>query len=94
MEMFQVKDLAANAYEIPWFSHTTATALRQVINTVNTHPDHRWAQFPGDYLLECIGSYDQATGVVTLLERPNQLGRMVDFIEDANGTQPEPVPTG
>lgn len=60
-----VKDLAIQAYGMPFYVHTKGEAIRSFSDEVNrTDGKSAVAQHPEDYELYELGTYDEATGTI------------------------------
>lgn len=63
-QVFAVQDVAAGIYLPPFVAHTEALAMR-LFGDLCREPGHDFNRHPGDYTLFRIGTYDDATGVMT-----------------------------
>lgn len=64
MEIYTLHDTKTGGWRVPFFCHFEAEAVRQVVQAVSDDRTelHR---FPSDFILYRIGTYDEATGVVS-----------------------------
>ena len=76
--MFCVYDIQAQTYGLPWYAPTSGVALRMFTEAANT-PDSDYAKHPEDYLLVCLGEYDQTNASFQILEKHTELGRAIDY---------------
>lgn len=76
-EIFTVFDSAARAFLEPFFARTIEEAARMMRAVVNK-PDHPFNQYPEDYILFHIGSFDEASGEITPCE-PHSLGVAITY---------------
>lgn len=60
-KMFSVWDCKAEAYITPFFSQTTATAIRSFATAANAE-DHQFARFGADFTLFELGEWDDNSG--------------------------------
>ena len=79
-EIFAVYDTAAKRYLDPFPSRTVETAIREFRRAVNTEGSG-FNQFPADYVLFHIGTFDQLVGAVESFA-PRQLGVALEFYEN------------
>jgi len=77
-EIFAVYDSAAARYLDPFVMPTAEMAIRGFRQAVNRE-DHQFNQFPEDYTLFHIGSFDPEAGVL-LPENPRSLGVAITFL--------------
>lgn len=63
LQIYTVRDTAAEAYMIPFFSHNDATAQRTMADCV-AEPGHQFNRNPEDFQLFHIGTYSQDDGMV------------------------------
>lgn len=71
--MFSVYDSKATAFITPFFSPTTATAVRAFAAAANDH-GHEFGRYAGDYTLFCIGTFDSESGKITPSNVQENLG--------------------
>ncbi|AJK28300.1 putative nonstructural protein [Eel River basin pequenovirus] len=90
--IFTVFDSAAKAFLEPFFAPTTESALRSFRQVVNKE-GHQFNQFPEDYTIFLIGTFDQQTGIITP-ENPTSLGVAITFIEGRPVVQPDAFTNG
>lgn len=64
LEMYAIFDKGINAYAQPFFCRARGEALRNFIEACND-PKSPLHNYPIDYALVRIGSWDDATGIVT-----------------------------
>lgn len=64
LEIFSIKDMAADAYQSPFVVQTTEVALRSFREAVQ-NPESPFHKHPQDYALYHIGTFDQKRGVIT-----------------------------
>lgn len=78
-----VKDTAAQAFGRPVFVPTVSVAVRSFRDEIN-RPDSKedMAQHPEDFELYEIGSFEDTTGVITVVE-PRLIARAKDLKETA-----------
>lgn len=69
LRMYTVFDQKAKAWLPPFFLPQEGVAIRTFGDCVNS-PDHNFGRHPEDYSLFCIGSFDDAVGVVTAAREP------------------------
>lgn len=74
-----VKDRALNIHNLPFTQQTTAQAVRGFTDEINNQGS-ALAQHPDDYDLYIIGHYDEVTGTLVPLERPELVVRGKDLV--------------
>lgn len=75
-----VKDTAAQAFGRPMFVPTVAVALRSFRDEVNrSDPQNDMFRHADDFEMYELGSFDDATGVVSLLDSPRLCARAKDL---------------
>ncbi len=77
-KIFTVYDSKAEAYITPYFSPTTATAIRAFTAAAQQegHDFHKWA---GDYTLFEIGTWDDQTAEIIRLKADINLGTAITY---------------
>lgn len=80
MQIFSVKDKVVNAFLQPFFSPTTGSALRSLMEVVN-QPDHTFSKNSADYVLYALGSFDDATGTIDPLPIPDPIVNLADLLK-------------
>lgn len=75
-----VFDVKAKLWSIPFFSHSSVVAMRDFAAAAKG--EGGIAQFPDDYQLWSIGTWDECTGAITPFE-PNFLATGSDFTKEA-----------
>lgn len=78
VELFSVYDSAARAFMEPFHAPTIESAIRSFRHTVN-NGKNQIQQFPEDYTLFHIGTFNQEEGTVSALATPANLGVAITF---------------
>ena len=78
LEMYSVKDLAAQAFLQPLFFRSRGEALRSFSDAVGD-ANHQFAKHPEDYEFYFIGSFDDTTGMIAQVGERPLVARAVDF---------------
>lgn len=86
MKVFSVYDDKAKAYLSPFTAKTTGIALRMFTAAAND-TNHEFNRFSKDYHLIELGTFEESTGKIEMLEHGNNLGSAFMFKEDV--TEPE-----
>ena len=80
LNVYTIFDQAAKAYVSPFFMHNHAMATRtfsdqvnQTGNQINSHPEQ--------FILFCIGEYDDQTGEIIPLSTPESLGKGNEYVD-------------
>lgn len=76
---FSVFDTAAQRFLEPFWAPTIEFAIREFRRAVNTD-GHQFQQFPEDYTLFHVGSFNQERGEMVPLGTPHNLGVAVTLI--------------
>ena len=63
MNAYSIYDSKVGQYGLPFFSHHHALALRIVVEAANDE-NTNLSKYPNDYVLFCIGNYDDSNGVL------------------------------
>jgi len=77
-KVFSVFDLKAQAY-LPLFTAPTIAVGMRVFSDVVTQPNHPFGKYPADYMLYCVGEFDQNTGRITGND-PQHVAIATDFL--------------
>lgn len=73
IRIYTVYDHAAGAWLDPFYAATDKMALRSFRDAAN-NPQHNFYKYPDDYMLACIGEFDQDKGSLHPFEVPELLG--------------------
>ena len=80
--IISVKDTAAQAFGRPIFVPATAVAVRSFRDEVNRKDStDDMARHPDDFELYELGSFDDSTGIVSVLPAPRLIARAKDLKE-------------
>lgn len=79
LKAFCIFDSKADVYLLPFFSGTTADAMRSFGDAVNDGST-QFAKHPSDYTLFHVGSFDNASGKLSSLDVFSPLGNGVEFV--------------
>lgn len=71
---YSLLDVKTGVYSIPWFFNHDEVALRAVLE-IATDLKTTVGKYPEDYVLLCVGEYDDGTGELRALV-PRQLGNV------------------
>lgn len=88
--IYSVKDLKAGAFAPPFFQPRDEAAMRAFADAV-TDGDSMLRRHPEDYVLYCLGEYDDNLGIVAGLEHPKLLATAQGVLEAALRREP-PLP--
>lgn len=72
-QVFSVKDLKAAAFAPPFFLHRKEVALRTFRDAL-ADPTHPMSAHPEDYVLYCLGEFDDETGQLHAVDQPVFVG--------------------
>lgn len=95
VNIYSVLDTKAKAFMQPFFTNNHATAFRGLEQQCKK-PDHPFAQFPADFVLAQLGTFDDATGLITPFPSYENLGNMLQFMPASTPASPSSAvtPTG
>jgi len=83
MRIFSVFDSKADAFLTPFFSRNHLTAMRD-FQQAATDESHQFHIHAGDFLLFCLGEFDDETGHITPTTAPENLGSALQFRSKAD----------
>ena len=78
LRVFSIYDYKVGAYAQPFYSRTTAEAIRSVTEALND-PQSTISKYPQDFALFDLGTYDDQTGRFESAAAPLSLGVLVEF---------------
>lgn len=78
LQMYTIRDSKAGTYSQPFYAHNKPVAERHLHRMVKD-PNSMVCQFPEDYDLYELGTYDDSTGLVKTLDTPKHLHKAIDF---------------
>lgn len=79
LRMYSVLDMAAGAYLPPFYERADGSAVRAVV-TAARDVKHAFGRSPSDYVLFCVGEFDDADGVVHPTMPHRLIGKVVDLV--------------
>lgn len=80
-KLFTVYDSKAEAFLQPVYAKTVGIFMRMVAQAVND-PNHDFHKTPGDYTFFEIGEWDDASGMIRMLESRINLGGAIELLEN------------
>lgn len=83
LKAYSIRDSKGEIYHNPFFKHTHGEAERDFTTAVNDDKS-TLHQFPDDFDLYHIGSYDNQTGVFKALATPQHIQKAVHVKRPAN----------
>jgi len=92
LKIFTVLDSKAEAFIQPFFSATTATAIRSFTIACNDQ-GHAFHRHSGDYTLFELGEFDQLSAIFDLHVTPINLGLAIQYIDQGDLDIPQAVET-
>lgn len=78
-KLCSVFDSKAEAFLPPFYTQTTATAIRQFEAAVNEF-GHEFQKFAGDYTLFELAEFEPNTGKIIVHDAPINLGLAITFL--------------
>lgn len=79
VKMYAIYDSKAQAYLQPFFVANHALAFRNLERGCK-NPESPFVQFPVDFHLFCLATFEDTTGDITPAELPENLGNMLQFL--------------
>lgn len=80
MEIFTIKDTKAEAFHAPFYQRTQAEAVRSFAMTTNS-PQTQINEYPEDFDLYHLGSFDDRTGKMTILDTPEHIQKATNVLK-------------
>lgn len=77
--IYSIYDMKVGAYNFPFTMRSHGEAVRAFGDMAND-ASTRIGQHPEDYVLYCVGEFDDAKGVVVAVDPHEVLGKAVDFV--------------
>ena len=81
LKMYSIRDSKAKAYNQPWFAKSDEEAERNFAFLAKK-PDSMISQFPEDYDLFYVGTYDDQTCKIDALETPQHMIKAVNLVKN------------
>lgn len=78
VNVYAIYDSKTQSFLQPWYAQNHATAFRNM-ELACRDPKSGFVQFPVDYTLFCIGSFDDERGALLPKELHENLGNMQQF---------------
>lgn len=83
--MFNLLDVKTKVYDTPFCAKTFGEMERMFKTTLSSGSKNSLiCQYPKDFLVYHIGSYDEENGRINLLDNPVLLGTVYDMATDVN----------
>lgn len=79
LNMYSLLDVKVGSYGTPFFMAHDQQAIRAVRELAEQR-DNQVARYPADFALYNMGTFDDATGLVTHGDYPKHLGMVVSFL--------------
>lgn len=89
LKAYSIYDNKALSYNAPWFTHTDGAAVRSLRDLVN-EPNNNVSRHPGDFVMYCVGEFDDQTGIFTLcspLRHVMDAQALVELPPNTDGSQ-------
>ena len=81
LELYSIRDAKAEAYGNPFTQKTKGEALRSFMTAVND-PKTTLHQYPEDFDLYQIGTWNDQNGKIDHLETPKHLAKAIEYVEN------------
>lgn len=89
LKVFSVLDTKADAFQTPFFMPSTGQAVR-AFKDLSNDGQSLVSRHPGDFVLCCIGTFDDVTARLVSYDQVEKLGFGTDYKE----LRPQDVPVG
>jgi len=86
VNVYAVFDSVAKIYLPPWVQANDGLACRSFVHAVNDR-SNQLGQFPADFSLYRVGTFDDQTGVLEAEVPPHALGSGVHYVQDEGGVR-------
>lgn len=80
--VYSIFDVVAGVYSAPFFCVSDVVAVRVFRSAM--HPESMIVQFPNDYQLHYIGTFDDSTGLITSDLVNSFVCSAVDYVSDSS----------
>jgi hypothetical protein len=90
VNIYSVFDHAAKAFVKPFFVHNDGLAIRAFQDNVNAQDDNNIAKHPDQFVLYCLGVYDDVTGVINSCD-PVRIAMGVELVNPTETTKLETI---
>lgn len=81
LNIYSIFDKAAQAFITPFFMHNKAMAIRVFSDNVNSQEENNISKHPEQFSLFHLGEYDDSTGVIIPLEKPEVVATALEVKE-------------
>lgn len=88
LKMFSIRDTKAQAYNRPFYAHTHGEAERMITSAVHDPQSGLLHQYPEDFDLFLVGTFDDQSGKIEPLPTPEHIAKAIDFKKIAPSAQP------
>lgn len=93
VNVYAIYDSKVRAYLQPWFSPTHAAAFRNC-EMAGRNPSSPFKDFPADFTLFCIGTFDDEKGVLIPADAAENMGNFIQFMPMDSSPPAMPADTG
>lgn len=80
VKMYSVYDVKAKVHQYPFQSHNNFTAMRTFQATIQK-ADTMLAAYPEDFNLYLLGEFDDNSGIIVPMEKPEYVCPALDFVK-------------
>lgn len=92
VRMYAIYDSKAVAYLQPFFCANNAIAFRNIERACK-NPQSPFAEFPADFNLFCLATFEDVDGVLSPFHVPENLGNLLQFQSVKDSSSPaQPFP--
>lgn len=89
--IYTTYDSKSGIYEVPFYSLNNAMAMRSIENHLRTckenNPNNQLLQYPEDFTVFLLGSYDQHTGKIESLDTPMSIFKINEILTALNNSE-------
>lgn len=95
INVYTVYDSKTNAYMQPWYARTRGEAIRSFTEAIQ-NPESMFHKYPGDFTLFEVGTWDDQTGAIQMLEAKQEIGLALHFkrVEESSPIMSNREPRG
>lgn len=83
MFVFSLRDMKSKVSLRPFVEQSKVAAIRGMTMMMqDAKGDTIVQRFPNDFRLQCIGEFNEESGILVAYERPDDLGSAADFVSN------------
>jgi hypothetical protein len=82
VNVYTIYDSKSKAYAQPWMAPNHSTAFRNCTKACMPGSNNPCIDFPADYTLFCVGTFDELTGLIEGFQAHENLGNFLQFLPE------------